>query len=1088
MPAATKDCTIVDLLKNVARLPFDMFGVKSLEEVEADAQARKTATEVGRAMLANALGDSGLGGKIADLINKLGIRLTDTNTTHLLNYYNDKRNLGSSYGAAADGTIRHIIDRANQDGVLSIKEIQHEGVPGQGKVVSQVVTDPDLVADAKRVASILPDSHIMDDGQLHLSDLMQYANEFRLGTPERYKALEAMSMPLQVQREMEKAFGIESPENPNGFPVHREHIQSHVMTEQGRLVESNTGPVVAQRFGSKQGFQRGDDVASMSEGFLAGNKYLPYSEAQSSRIAQGWHAMADEYLNRALDGVGKTATDLLPTLLVDDLNLAKQITSQYAYLNKVLTRASKDGIGTNSWLPSNVTAAFPGINNMVQDAKIASQEGDLTARKAAYATLQAQAEAQMNQASGFLQDFSDKRAKTIKSIQSGTNPAVRGAYPTEFNGKYYPYDQGHELQGVKDSEVPTGIMGVVNNINDAVRPVMATLDVSFMGVQGLMAALAHPANYFSALGTLFSNGYGDYEAKLKASGQLDSMIRDGVHWTAKNDASDFLFPSTIKRIPVVGTMANWSDEAFSRFGNILRSELYNAGFNPATMVGDALEAEKARRGLARSVNLTTGFTPNNPSSIERTLEFAPRYFRANLGLLADALTKHDLSAMGASRTIGTAITSGVALTYALNSVSGQETDFDPTSPNFLRVRFGGQDWSIFGTWDTLARAVTKSATDGPLAGAEYLARVKASPIITKVFDALQGQTLGGDSLNWSSPTDVLLSAAKMAKTVAPISVEQNAESVAGNPSMLTDPQSVAGLGLQFLGTKGSPLSGSEKLAIQRDELAQAAYKQPWSQLEPNQKQTLIEKNGIQSESTSQIGKSFAYHSAITDRYNQLQQHIDATLPAGPDWRTAYNNLNKERLGAFTQWAEQNPEALAQIRQTKPANSNEAARQGLYQIFDQADKERWTPTEVSTAVGQFQDGLTQEQSDYISRNTGLKDTPMVKEYKSAEKVLRPYWDLADKVWERLNPNLPQEVQADSLQAYQDGLITRLRAAGLPDSIIMTRIQQNPVIQEITKATGELRNRYRAGHPEVDRELVKWYGYRATSSLGTAAPAA
>lgn len=1054
------DTAIGKLAYKVATAPTDFFGVKTREEVIADGLFHKSGTQAVRGAIADALSTSDNGVKIRELLRRNGLKLQDTWVAPLINFHQRKSALGSNYGAVVSDTQRTVLKRATTAGTLGTKEINHMGAR------ATVVTDPNLLTQAGRIAADKPDLGLMADGQLHLGDLVENFKLFEL-TKDQQSVLDSLHAPVQAHRDLEKLFDVgRETDTTNGYYAHRQLIKTTVPTGAGELVESTTGPIVAQRLGAKQSFSRPRTVKTLSQGFMAGNKYLPFEESQSARVAQGYRVMADEWLNRALEGVGKTAVELVPKEIEEGLKSLGRARGQLHWLKREIGRAANTG-ARNAWITPKWkdSAVTPEIGNLVNDAIIVANLPKKSLRITEWKKLQESLDRLSKDTNNKYFPLKEKRATTMRQIRESKTPGARGATPIEFHGKYYEQSIGTELSKLDDIDSPTGIERTVQNINNSIRPVMATLDLSFMGVQGIIAALSHPTNYLTALKTIFSGGYGDYVESLKRSGQLDSMIRDGVHWAAKNDFSEFIFPSAMSRIPGFGPAADVSNALFSSFGNVLRSEMYKAG------VGLDL-SDLARKNLARNVNLVSGFSPNNPGSIERSLMFAPRFFRSQLGLIADSLTKKPgLTTGSAARSLGVFITSGIALTYIANEALGNETDLDPTSSNFLRVRLGDKDMSIFGTWDTLLRALTISADQGPDEGARYLSRVKASPVVSRLWDLIEGETLSGMQLSAGSPGDILESAAKLASTNLPISTQQ----FITEPPDISSPESILGSGIQFLGTKSTPLSPSEKLEIKRNEESERAYGKQWDLLEPYQQDQLKKDKGLESRSETDIGRAFAFRTAIGERFQQRQEEVDSSLPVGREWIDAYQDLRREQVGAYAQWAEEHTEAIAKIRHAKTSNPNEQARQDFYGLFDTADKENWTPEELSTALDEFQSALSTEQKSYLERNTGLRDSPRVKQYKAAQKVLRPYWQLEDVVYDRLKTRLPQGTQAENLQDYTNQLIMRLQEAGLPDAVILKRIQTNPVLREIDRATTTLRERYRERHPDADRLLVQWYGY-------------
>lgn len=1024
--------TLIDRMNSADPKVKQLINANSDIEVKANQQARQGWTVGARDALGNFMDKSTYGTNLSKYLKSHGFRLQDTDATGYINEAGRLAKLGDGYGSAQQVNAETILRRANEDGSLPTSYVKANGT---------VINDESLTAQAKLAQIRNPELSLLNpDGSLSLHTLVNNPDIFNL-SPVQQATVQALTAPMQLHRGLENVFGVES----QGPIAHVEPLDESGGVRNG--------------VSAKQNFER-------PQGELAGAQgYLPYAEAQASRVQQGYHKIADSWLNATLDGMGKTASDLVPPELVDAINSTTNLRKQ-AHL---LTKRIEDSLatyGTSKESPVNLPEDFlnsPHLDPQIKDIAWAVTQPGM--RKPQIQPLLDRLNTMMEP----IHALGDKQSAIMDEIRMGKGSQYRADYPTEFQGKYYPQDVGDQLNRYNQSVSPTGITKAVIDTNNLVRPIMATLDASFMGVQGLVAALSNPRAYMKALSTLTTNGYGDYEETLRSSGRLHAMLNDGVHWAGRNDMGEFLFPSSTSKIPGVGKLADMTDSAFTRFGNVLRSELYNS------VNWDAMSAEK-RLGLARTVNLMTGFSPNNPSNLESAMSFAPRFFRSQMGLIADAVTKRDMSTMGAARSLSTMLVSGTALTFAANKALGQETDFNPESPNFMRVRVGGQDVSVFGTWDTLARAVTKTyQTGNPLSGPEYLIRAKASPVMSKMYDVITGSTLQGTPIKWGSAGEILTSAAAEAQSVLPISATSIASNVAQDPSKLADPEFLGGQVLSFLGTKATPLSPAENMQIKRDTLAQQNFNKPWSQLEPYQQLQLHENNNVDLTPKSDLAKAFAFRRDISSSYQKEQDSIDKSLPVGKDWIDAYHNLQREKIGGFAQWNKEHPDAAAQISVGKPKNANDAALQKFYQLFDQADKESWSPDELTQNVSDFQSSISPEQQSYIDRNTGLHDTQRVKDYKADQKVLKPYWDISDNVYDRLKTRLPNSEGANSLQDYTTQLISKMQDAGVPDQVIAQRVKSNPVISEITRATSQLRERYRQTHPSADKLLSRWYGY-------------
>lgn len=1001
-------------------------------EVDATTNSRRSASQWMRNNVGDFLSKSEFGTNLKNYLERSGLRLQDTNVTPYINEWGRFGYQGQNFGAAFADHVDSVLNKGNNDGTLLTSYMKQNGT---------IITSEDIRNQARMLMVEHPELNLLNaDGSMKLSTLVNNAGLFTNLTPEQRALIDTLAAPMKSHQELEGVFGVEG----SGPLAHDEPLSDKGYVRKG--------------INSAQTFEKSQESEAGKLG------YLPYGEAQNMRVQQGYHTMGDKWLSAALDGIGQSAENLVPKSVVDQLNASSALRKQgYLLKTKIEDAIAKD---------KKVSLPEDFINSPYLDPQIkelawyVNQPG---IRKP-------QLDPILTKVNGILDPInalSDQHQSILDGIRSGIGSAERAPFPVEFQGKYYPEAIGKELNRANTDTSPTGLVKTIGDINNVIRPIMATLDASFMGVQGLVAALSNPREYGKAFQTLVTNGYGDYESLRRADGSLHAFLSDGGHWAARNDVGEYLFPSSLSKLPGVGKAMDTSNSWFTQFGNVLRMELYKS-MDWSTLT-NTVESSAKRASAVRTINLMTGFTPTNPSGLESAIEFAPRFFRSQLGLLSDAVTKGDISSMGAARKLGTMLTAGVALTEAMNRALGQETDTDPNSPNFMRVRVGGEDASVFGTWDTLARAITKSIQN-PIKGVEYLASVKASPVMRRMLDVFTGSTLDGHKLDWSSVGGILQSVGTEATQNLPISAGQIGSDIVNHPGDVATPEFAGAQVLNFLGTKATPLSPSENMAIKRDGLAKSVFgKDSWEQLEPFQQQQLHANNGVDLPPKSDIAKAFAFHRDINTQFQSQQEKLDASLPIGKSWIDEYHNLIRERVGAFGQWAREHPDAAAKITSSAPKNADDAALQGFYKIFDTADKQSWGSDEITQAVSDFQDSISPAQQSYIDRNTGLHDTQRVKEYKAAQKTLRPYWDIGDTIFDRLKSRLPQGDQTGNLQEYTDNLISRLQSAGVPDQVIAQRVKANPVLKEITRATGQLRERYRQTHPQAQALLAKWYGY-------------
>lgn len=345
-----------------------------------------------------------------------------------------------------------------------------------------------------------------------------------------------------------------------------------------------------------------------------------------------------------------------------------------------------------------------------------------------------------------------------------------------------------------------GIFKVMQEINRAQRQLQATADLSFMGIQGLVGLTHDPVGYAQALvGALRHADFvlGETE-RLRYladnAGRIDSFIKHGGFWGGTTNVSEFFGSDVFQHIPIARQVTNFSNATFSEFGNRLRLKMYNQAIDSWERVHKAPMSIKQQDDLVASINKVTGVGKEAASGTQRFFEnilfFAPRFARAQFGLMSDAVTKGGdsllgLPGLGSVPFLGrglvgrvlpgrvsaafTAKTAGdlarqsllefgtvsTALTIWLNESLGVSDLEDYLQPwktaldganylnsNFLRVRWNDKDYSLLGQWDTMMGIVMTGGLEGwnarnPLKGVEAagerFASFKASPLVRDII-------------------------------------------------------------------------------------------------------------------------------------------------------------------------------------------------------------------------------------------------------------------------------------------------------------------------------------------------------------------
>lgn len=961
-------------------------------------------------------------------------------------------------------------------------------------------------------------------GQPLIRDVAQYLSLHPAITPDQANAIRLIAEPLQILRTLEKAGGIKTADRPAEIYFHAQAVSKPVQMQQLKITEgihkgetvglvdeadqahllvrsasgrefavpksqvtevmgqAKLGPEVARYYGATQSFQRPVTYATQEAGIAAGVEYMPFFEAQRVRIEQGFNRISDNWLDAALEGMGKTSTELVPLSLRNNYQDAANRYAWLRALNREISRQiDRPALRTfKAPVAQDARSFFRGAKRAPDEVQAlidrlgdASNLPKMHERHLAYLDIQNELKPLLEQAKGVRQLTYARVSRYRKGI---TKQPVGGTteFPREFHGRYYPENVGARFQEEFARPQLGTIEQAVVDVNNTFRAIVASWDLSFLGIQGLIGLGTDPKSYFQVMKNATFFGYDDFIKTAYDSGMLTRFLRAGGH-ISSDVVGEFMVGRSVTNIPGLGKGFQLSNQWFSRFGNALRLKMFESGLK----VG-MTEVEMA--ALARNVNLATGYSASRPSRIENIALFAPKFFRSQLGLLSDSVTKGkgNIAGKRARHQIIALMAEGTLLTLGANALQGRETVLDPRDPNFMRVRAFGRDISLFGPWDTLARAVSYLCTEGPVEGASYIARSKASPAVARVYDTIAGQTFKGQKIDFrGGPVEIAQSIVALGSQMLPISVQQSFV----EQGLPETPGQVAGAFTEFLGTKATPLTGWERLAEARDDHARQDYGQAWDELGPKAHWTLEQKYPDElkrPEATTDVGKYLEARRNIGDKYFNYLQELEKRVDSGeltlPQWREQYIEMQKIKAGEYKGLDSASTEATSKLDR-KPENSNMEALAQHSQAFREAVTPWGTlsPEKLDQNLSKLEASWTSAQKAFVEENTGYKNTPTLARYRAAQKKLEPYWDVDDEVWQEFRSRYSDLKQYNSADDYGHALQQQLISLGMPSEQAAYQLQQSQILKAFEKVKASRRRVLRAKNPEIDQLLYQFYGY-------------
>ncbi|MFA4835545.1 MAG: hypothetical protein WC749_05715 [Dehalococcoidia bacterium] len=588
-------------------------------------------------------------------------------------------------------------------------------------------------------------------------------------TPEQLKALSDIQLAVGEYRTLLSQTGVEVASRPDvldgGFYLPR-----------GRAdVEGADLPIKigSGMRGSKKGFEKPAVFESQAAGIDAGYKYSPLGEAIGSyskdagvratdaHVANYFKALTDEE-GKLIGTTPKTRLQLQnPAVALKMEGLKKQL-GKLQDNAASLSKRQQDVI----FLWQN-DPQFDDLDTLLQGL------GTMKAGRAGRTGPEIIAE--INKTKAIIRDLAPEYKTALKRAQ--LTPREEGIIGLPgLQGWTFPDEIANAANVILNKQGATRgalspVINTLNAFNNLYRGMRATLDNSAMGIQGLLGLGAQPKAYAQALKVnMQAWGIGgdkilgkylvDFDQKVGKIGRATSSdwSRAGLHLGGAT--SEFQLgqgvTSKIGQLPVV----RQANRAFGYLGDTLRLEWADAEL--ATQLRNRTLADITASGdlerIAGAANNMTGWARNKTfGSAGDMLLFAPRFLqsrletvaKAGLGLRPGAALDERMARNAMLRLIGWGTVATVGINYAL----GNETDFRPVvdgrrNSNFMRVKYQGRSYSLFGTWDSLLGVFINVGTGHP----QNALRAMGSGIVSDGWDLISGYDFNYDPTR-DSPED-----------------------------------------------------------------------------------------------------------------------------------------------------------------------------------------------------------------------------------------------------------------------------------------------------------------------------------------------
>lgn len=574
----------------------------------------------------------------------------------------------------------------------------------------------------------------------------------------------------------------------------------------------------------------------------------------------------------------------------------------------------------------------------------------------------------------------------------------------------------------------------------------------------------------------------DFNKKARINGRLtsDELGALGVNIEIDNEFT-IGAQKTIRMIPGI----KQANRAFGVLGVRMRIEWADDIVQELLSEGRTLDEIKGTdlgRQIGDAVNSTTGHGSKKfGGNLGDFLLFAPRFFQARLesmGRAAKGTVKDPIGAVAdivpgggkarrammggqgkimetsiqeriARRSMLRMISQGTLLTVGANWALGNETDFRVMvkdkqgrwnyNSNFMRIRFKGRDYSIFGPYDSMLRMMV-TLMAGPPQGQLPLDAFRgvASGPIALGWDWRTGETFEGEETKagwapndpeWLPGDDLLKRAGYFLEQHIPFAADEIPQ--AGERVAEGDIGGAISLAAgEVWGTKSAPLSWNDYLQEITGEKIAAGVKSPTARVgdeagwDPDNlsegELDIIKKDPrmveyidrLKAKKKDDLGLAFE---RLSNKFVGFEQELISKLNSGAspeDVGTAIKNLKRQRADEYKFFEDANKETLAEIA-GDPDDVNRADywaqkyfnleldidEKSGYMDFDSFEEDR---EEIIAAANRE----NPEFGEYITgrglgtfRGERYEDPRVraaIEEYDNDVEIMREYWDVTMRI--------------------------------------------------------------------------------------------
>lgn len=250
----------------------------------------------------------------------------------------------------------------------------------------------------------------------------------------------------------------------------------------------------------------------------------------------------------------------------------------------------------------------------------------------------------------------------------------------------------------------------IGAITDNSIAMVASLDNSFLGRQGLKTLMTHPSAWWPGAKASFA----DFAKTIGGQAAKDAMLADiysrpnfvnGEYQRAKIiSGKEEQFPTTLpERVPGIGRVFKASEAAFSGSAMRMRTDLYDLLSTKAKENGVDMTIKSNAESLGKLINSLTArgqWGVRGEGAAIKLVMWAPKMLKANI----DVLTAHNFGAgleskfarKEAAVNLLKIVTETAAIMTIANAIVPGSAETDPRSTDFGKIKIGDTRFDISG--------------------------------------------------------------------------------------------------------------------------------------------------------------------------------------------------------------------------------------------------------------------------------------------------------------------------------------------------------------------------------------------------------